>query len=183
MRKLAALAGIFLAMTTAATLHAEQADNPDYAVWAKFKVGSSKTLSGTIQMGSARIEVQTTYTLREVTPSHVVVESRTTTDFGNGPHVGKPVRQVEAAKVEAEEIRNLGHENTEAMGRSFSCTVYQMKDDAVNGVERPWGGKAKVWVCPEVPGGVVKWDVNPQYATSSDNGVHIEYTLSNCVVK
>ncbi len=92
--------------------------------------------------------------------------------------MGRPVREIEDAKVEAQEVKDLGRQDVRAMGRTFKCEVYQMKDDTVAGKERPWGGKAKVWVCPEVPGGVVKWDVNPQYTQPSGQNVVIVYTLS-----
>jgi hypothetical protein len=64
------------------------------------------------------------------------------------------------------------------MGRSFDCRVYQMKDETVDGKERPWGGKAKVWISSEVPGGVVKFDVNPQNTTPSEQNALIKYELS-----
>ncbi len=50
------------------------------------------------------------------------------------------------ARIEAEEVKELGDETIQAMGRSFNCKVYQMKDDTVDGKERPWGGKGKFWV-------------------------------------
>lgn len=171
-----------LVMAAVPSLHAQQADNPDYTAWAGFKVGSNRTLSGMVRAGPLRIEVQTTYTLREVTADHVVVESRTTTDFGQGQRVGKPVRETEDAKVEAQEVKDLGEENVQALGRTFKCEVYQMKDDTVDGTERPWGGKAKVWVCADVPGGVVRWDVSPQNTKPSGQDALIVYTLSGYTV-
>ncbi|HEX4055669.1 MAG TPA: hypothetical protein VHX86_15500 [Tepidisphaeraceae bacterium] len=183
LRRSTAWAVIFVVMTAVPSLFAQQVDNPDYLAWAKFKVGSSRTLSGTVLAGGLKIEVQTTYTLREVTADHVVVESRTTTDFGPGPRVGRPVRQIEDAKVEGQEVKDLGEENVQALGRWFKCEVYQMKDDTVDGKERPWGGKAKVWVCADVPGGVVRWDVNPQNTKASEQDAMIVYGLSGYVVK
>jgi hypothetical protein len=93
------------------------------------------------------------------------------------------MRDVEDARVEDEEVKNLGSETVQVMGRSFNCTVYQMKDDTVDGKERPWGGKAKVWVCPQVPGGVVKIDANPQNTSSSGQDALINYELSAFEVK
>ena len=113
----------------------------------------------------------------------MVIETRTTTDFGQGAHAGKPLKETEDAKIEAEEVKNLGEETIQVMGRSFDCTVYQMKDDTVDGKERPWGGKGKFWVSPEVPGGVVKIDVNPQNKTTVDQNAIIVYELSGYEAK
>jgi len=172
----AACVGLVLAMVS--TSRADQVDNPHYQVWANFKAGSSRTWTGTVLVGPVHIRIEMTATLREVTPDHVTIETRTTTDFGQGPQVGKPLRATEDAKMEAEEVKDLGHETIQVMGRSFDCRVYQMKDDTVDGEERPWGGKAKVWISSEVPGGVVKFDVNPQNTTPSEQNALIKYELS-----
>jgi hypothetical protein len=177
----AACVGLLAMMASAA--RADQVNNPHYDVWAKFKAGSSRTWTGTVLVGPLQIRVQMTATLREVTPDHVTIETRTTTDFGQGPHVGKPLRDTEDAKIEAEEVKDLGQETIQVMGRSFNCHVYQMKDDTVDGQERPWGGKAKIWVSPEVPGGVVKIDVNPQNTTPSEQNALIKYELTGYEAK
>jgi hypothetical protein len=182
-RLMAAICAGWLAVAMASPARADQVDNPHYQVWAKFKAGSSRVWTGTIQVGPVHIQVVMTSTLREVTPEHVVIETRTTTDFGQGAHAGKPLKETEDAKIEAEEVKNLGEETIQVMGRSFDCTVYQMKDDTVDGKERPWGGKGKFWVSPEVPGGVVKIDVNPQNKTTVDQNAIIVYELSGYEAK
>jgi hypothetical protein len=170
-------------LAAASPAHADQVDNPHYQVWARFKPGSSRVWTGTVQVGPLRIQVRMVSTLEEVTPDHVTIETRTTTDFGQGSHTGKPVRETQDARIEDEEIKDLGRQTVQAMGRSFDCRVYQMKDDTVNGMERPWGGKAKVWISPEVPGGVVKFDVNPQNTSASDQNAIIVYELSGYEAK
>jgi hypothetical protein len=177
----AACIGLLLMIAPAS--RADQVNNPHYDVWAKFKAGSNRTWTGTVQAGPLKVHVQMTSTLREVTPDHVTIETRTTIDFGQGPHAGKPLRETEDARIEAEEVKNLGQETVQVMGRSFDCTVYQMKDDSVDGKERPWGGKAKMWVSPEVPGGVVKIDANPQNTTASGQNAMIYYELSAFEIK
>ncbi|MGD0460852.1 MAG: hypothetical protein ABSB74_00020 [Tepidisphaeraceae bacterium] len=172
----AACVGLLVAM--ASPSRADQVNNPHYDVWARFKAGSSRTWTGTVQAGSLHIRVQMTSTLSEVTADHVTIETRTTTDFGHGPHTGKPLRDTQDAKIEAQDVKDLGEQTVQAMGRSFNCRVYQMMDDTVDGKERPWGGKAMVWVCSEVPGGVVKIDANPQNTSASGQNALIVYELS-----
>jgi hypothetical protein len=181
LRSLAAMCVGFLAI--ASSCRADQVDNPRYLVWANFKPGSSRVWTGNVQIGPVHIRVEMTSTLREVTPDHVVVETRTTTDFGQGPRIGRPLPVVEDARIEADEVKNLGEETIQIMGRPFHCKVYQMKDDTVDGKERPWGGKAKIWVSSEVPGGVVKIDVNPQNKSATDQNAMIVYELTAYDVK
>jgi hypothetical protein len=182
-RLMAAICAGWMAVAMASPAGADQVDNPHYQVWANFKPGSSRVWTGTIQVGPVHIRVVMTATLREVTPEHVVIETRTTTDFGQGPRGGRPLREIADAKIEAEEVKDLGDETIQAMGRSFNCKVYQMKDDTVDGQERPWGGKGKFWVSSEVPGGVVKIDVNPQNKTAADQNAMIVYELTAYDVK
>ncbi|HEY1923203.1 MAG TPA: hypothetical protein VGG44_10685 [Tepidisphaeraceae bacterium] len=183
LRPIIALCVGLAAITITCPARADQVDNPHYQVWAKFKPGSSRAWTGSMRAGPVLIHIQMTSTLREVTPDHVVVETRTTTDFGQGPHAGRSLRETVDAKIEAEEVKDLGHETIQVMGRSFDCTVYQMKDDTVDGKERPWGGKAKIWVSPEVPGGVVKMDIDPQNKTPDDQNAIFTYELSAFDVK
>src|SRR5450432_2745885 len=87
---------------------ADQVNNPHYAVWSQFKPGSSRTWIGTMIAGPLRVDVKMTSTLREVTPDHVAIDTQTISDCGQGPRVGKTMRDVEDAKIEAEEVRELG---------------------------------------------------------------------------
>jgi hypothetical protein len=178
-----ACVGLLMVAMLASSSRADQVDNPRYLAWAKFKVGSSRTWAGLVQAGPLKILVQMKSTLRNVAEDHVTIETRTTLDFGQGPREGRPILLTEEARIEALEVKSLGEENLDLMGRTFKCQVYQMKDDAVDGKERPWGGKAKVWVCPDVPGGVVKIDVNPQNQAASEKDASIVYVLSEYVVK
>src|SRR5581483_10813237 len=62
----AAVVGV--AMVARPALAADQIDNPRYKVWSNFKVGSSETLTGSMDMGGMQMQNEMKETLSELTP-------------------------------------------------------------------------------------------------------------------
>jgi hypothetical protein len=152
---------------------ADVVDSPRYQAWSKFKVGSSHTLSGTMNGGAVPVQTEMTQKLVELTDDHVTIETTATTTVMGRSHTMPPRSQSIPAKEEMKDVTELGNEKVDAMGKTFDCKVYEITKGPPVATGRPTqpnqesGGKAKIWVSPEVPGGVVKLEATGHSANPS----------------
>jgi hypothetical protein len=145
----AAVAVVF--WTSAA--RAEQVENPQFTAWAKYGVGSAVTLESKMDGG---MTMTSTRTLKEKAEDHVVLEVVTVMAMGGKKEPSRPVAQTVQAKLDAKDVKELGKEKVKAGGKTYECTAYAMKDASPNYI----GTNPKVWVSPDVPGGVVKVEMS-----------------------
>jgi len=165
-RRCAAWATVLGLALMARSASAEQIDNPRYQVWSSFKVGSNSTMTGSMDMGQFKMQLERKQTLTEVADDHVTIEIQTTTNMMGQARPGKPRKETITAKVEKSDVKDLGEETVEAMGKSFKCKVLEFTTEQPAG---PGGqmvkADTKVYVTKDVPGGQVKMMsdvINPQ---------------------
>lgn len=144
----------------------ERIDNPQYASWAKFPVGTVIVVRTTSETEGAEGKTVTTTTTRllELTPAAVKLEMQTKSRRYDGYEESNPpnTATVPAAiqlppgvkKEDIEKPAAKGDEGEEAVtagGRQYAARWYKSKD-------RNEGGEVSVttWVSPEVPGRLLK---------------------------
>ena len=156
-----------LAMAVPASA-AETIDNPQFAMWLKHKKGPSITLK-TTSTGDATSETVTTTALLEVGNDKVVVEMSGSTKI-SGMEFKTPPTKREVAKTfelpegtKKEDFREGGkpkgtyEEGTETLkvaGAEYKTKWYKYKVE-IGQVK----GDAKLWVCDDVPGTMVKMEM------------------------
>jgi len=138
---------------------AEMIDNPTYKAWAAQKVGTSVKMRMLSEAAGNKTKMETTTTLTELTPDKAVVEAKTTMEV-SGQKMDLPAQKQEIpAKIDNAGKGTTGpkpdvkesEETVDVGGKSYKCKVTESTSEA--------GGNkttAKVWMCPEVPGGMVK---------------------------
>ncbi|HEY4328744.1 MAG TPA: hypothetical protein VGN88_03340 [Phycisphaerae bacterium] len=141
---------------------ADQIDNPQYKSWAKYKAGTSITLSMVSDMAGNKTEMQTTTTLLEITADKAVVESKMSMNAG-GQKMDMPATKTEvAAKIDKPAVATTApattapdvKQSTDTLtvsGTAIKCNVTESKSSA-NGMNT----NSKVWTSDQVPGGLVK---------------------------
>jgi hypothetical protein len=179
-RRLLVLASVlvlgFAAIVPARGDEAPMVDSPQYAAWAKFKPDSSSTLSADMKMGPNTVHVETTTTLKSVTPEKVEVQSAGKMSFmGHDNETPVQTRTI-AAKEAKQDKKDLGEQDVAAMGKTFKCKVYEITG-ANAGAPSAHGGagadaKATIYVSDDVPGGLVKMDI------AGANGQKMTFTLT-----
>lgn len=141
------------APTTAPTTAPEELiDNPQFAHWSKFEIGSSATLSTEILTGGQKVSTVSTNKLLEKNGEKVIVEISGTMNIAGQNNELPPQKQDIPAQIAKRTITQSATEKVDAAGKTFECKVYEMSNDESG---QP-GAKAKVWLSDEVPGGVVK---------------------------
>lgn len=157
---------------------AEQQDNQQYLHWAKFKPGSSVTMTGNVEGNAQKVQIDMTNTLVEVKPDKLVLESYSTLNIA-GQDRKSPARKrdVPAKEEKKAVVKEVGEEQIEAAGKKFKCKVIEGETDVAPGPGGASGkAKAKIWIADEVPGGAVKMVV------TSDRGT-MTFTLKSFDVK
>ena len=140
------------APTTAPTTAPEELiDNPQFAHWTKFNIGSSATLSTEIKTSGQTISTVSTNKLLEKDGEKVIVEISGTMNIAGQKNELPPQKQTIPAQIAKRSIKQAATEAVEAAGKTFDCKIYEMLNDP----GQP-DAKAKVWLSDEVPGGVVK---------------------------
>jgi len=155
------------AALSSAAWAADEVDSPQYQAWAKFKPGSSATLTSDMKVGpngSMSVHVEMTRTLVAVTPDHVEVDAASTAQVmgrGSNPtHVKSTIK----AKEPAKNYQEAGAEDVKAMDKTFKCKVIKLSGEAAasegsgRGGRAPVNAKVTVYVNSDVPGGVVKME-------------------------
>lgn len=163
-------------------LAADQIDNPRYGAWARYKVGSSHTLAGVMNMGQFQMKMEMKQTLTELADDKATVETVVTMNMMGQPRTMPPRKEMVAAKINKTEAKELGEETVQAMGKSFKCKVLLVPNEAPAGPDgKTTKGEAKIYVAPEVPGGMVKMT----YDTTDPDGqkITMNYVLSAYEVK
>ena len=147
-------AGILAVHSGASTARAEQQDSQAYLHWAKFKPGSTATMTGEADNGGQKVKLDMTNTLVEVTKEKIVLEATSTYSFAGKEQKSPPRKRDVAAREEKKsEIKELGEEEIEAAGKKFKCKVIEGEGEGAGGAAK---AKAKIWISEEVPGGAVK---------------------------
>jgi hypothetical protein len=153
-RSLVAAAAALFAL--AATPAGQQIDDPRYAAWASFKVGSTSTLSGNAKAGPIDLEINTKSTLIAVTTDHVTLKTISSTVLNGQQRPTETIEETVPAKIESEDQKDDGQGIIQAAGRTFKCEIFEGATDAPEPGAPKSGGIAKAWISKEVPGGIVK---------------------------
>jgi hypothetical protein len=129
-------------------------ENPDYARWAKFKVGSWIKMKSEIENGGNKmaLPMETTYTLLEIDDKQAVVEELTlnTLQPKDSPKQEKARKRTYQASIRKKDAAQTeGDEEIEIAGKKLACHWTEVKGAA---------GAIKTWVHPDVPG-MVRIDV------------------------
>ncbi len=159
------LLSVVLCVGVAAMATAEQIDNPQYAQWAKFKVGAFVTLKSTTDMGEFKTETEMTTKLISLTAEMAVTELTGST-IAMGNKVEMPPQKTEIpARMEKPEMpegvtpeaeapkpkTSEGEEEVTVGDQTLKCKWYEtVVEEGANKTV------SKTWMCEAVPGSVVK---------------------------
>lgn len=138
----------------------EMVENPLYKHWSQFKPGSFATMKIMSDSAGMTSESTVTWTLKEVTPDKVVIETLTKATV-SGNEMTMPAQPMEimakVSKVEAEKAEkpegkvDEGDEDIEVVGKKMKSkwieTVMKYGDMTT---------KSKVWTCDGIPGQICK---------------------------
>ena len=147
---------------------ADEVDNPQYTHWAKFKAGSSSTLTCDSKVGPNAIDIhiETTTTLDSVTPDEVALTSSSKVDVMGHSNNPVPVKKTIKAKAPAHESKQAGEKDVQAMGKTFKCKVFELTGNAAAAnnakganAKNVKDAKATIYVNGDVPGGLVKMEL------------------------
>src|SRR3954454_18063184 len=116
MRKIASIRTLVLVVAammafafTASTARAEQQDNQQYLHWAKFKPGSTATMSGEADNAGQKVSIDMTNTLVEVTKDKIVLETSSAYKLGAQEQKGPPhKRDVPAKEEKKSDVKEVG---------------------------------------------------------------------------
>ncbi len=128
----------------------QDVENPEYARWARFKVGSRVTCKSEIDNGGNKmlLPTETTFTLLEVDDKQVVIEEVTvnTLQPKDSPKQEKAKKRTyKATRKQKEGETKEGDEEIDVAGKKLACHWTE-----VTGAS----GSVKTWVSSEVPGAV-----------------------------
>jgi hypothetical protein len=140
-----------------AMARAEDMDNPAYAAWSKFNIGSSETLAADMQGANPQAPKMTMEMVRklvEKADDHITVEVTTTIDVAGQKKEMPPRQQKVPAKIEKKDVKSSGTEDVEAAGKKYTCKVYDMKNFSAQNPD----ASVKLWVNDDIPGGLVKME-------------------------
>jgi hypothetical protein len=138
---------------------AETQDNLQYAHWAKFKPGTTVTMTGDMDAGSLKLAMEIVTKLVEVNADKLSLETTTVTTIAGQERKSPPrKREVPAKEEKKADVKTIGEEEIEAGGKKYKCKVIEGDADAAGGAAAQQAGKtkAKIWVNEQVPGGAVK---------------------------
>jgi hypothetical protein len=148
----------------------ELVDNPQYASWAKHKPGTSVTMKMSQEMGGQSRDMELKQTLKEVKPDEVTVELQMTAMGQSMPPTPLKIK----SKVPPDEakygqlppgakadIKEMGNESVTVAGQTYNCKVSEVTGEA-EGMK----SAGKLWRSDEVPGEVVKMEMNTEGANA-----------------
>jgi hypothetical protein len=152
-----ALAGVALLLVVPprARAAAEEVDNPRYANWAKFAVGSSATYAGEVAAAGFKGTMESVYKLAEKTDDHVVVEITSTMTMAGNKQALPAQKVTIKSKTPKADVKELGKEDVEAAGKKYPCTIYELSGLMPQAKD----AKLKAWVNDDIPGGIVKMEM------------------------
>lgn len=150
-----------LALMGSAAMAQEMVDNPTYQSWAKFKPGTTVSLSSDSNMGGVAMKMDMTYKLVELTPEKAVVEM--TMKMPQGDNTTKMDIM---AKVKKEDVRDvtmppnakgdakaLPDEDVKIGDKTYKCKVVEF-----TGENEGMKTAGKSWSCADMPGQIVKME-------------------------
>ena len=161
MRKFAfaaiAVVGLFASTSTA---RAEDVDNPEYELWAKFKAGSYVVQKMESEAAGNKTNMEYTYTLKEITKAKAVVETKgVMTMAGNKMDIPASSREIPAKVKKTDPVKSdapkakEGDEEVEVGGKKIKCHWTETETES-SGTK----SKSKVWTSKEIPGGMAKME-------------------------
>lgn len=138
----------------------ELVDNPAYQAWARFKPGTSVTLTSETSMAGMSTKVDMTHKLAELTPEKAVVETTVAMPQGNNTN-----KMEILAKVKKEDVRDpaqlppgvkgqmkvLPDEEVKVLDKTYKCKVVEF-----TGQQQEMEISGKSWTCPDIPGQLAK---------------------------
>jgi hypothetical protein len=138
-------------------------DNPQYAGWKDFKVGSWMRWTMVADIEGQKMEMEETVTLLEVTAERVVLEHKGMTKSGGQEHPSSRKEDILPKTDLLAKYDKTGEETIEVSGKKLACQVYlgKMKPDAAGG----FVGDLKFWINKDVPGSVVRMEVTAEKDT------------------
>jgi hypothetical protein len=168
---LAAVLALGLLLCGPGTAKAEQVDNPSFKSWSRFKVGTWVTVKQVSESGASKSELETTFTLVELTPDHLVLESKAKMTVGGklfeiAPKRGDPIaakvdRVESAAKGETKKLAE-GDEDLALNGKTVKCHWIETETES-SGMKT----RGKTWMSDEIPSGMAKMETKTEGATKS----------------
>ncbi len=154
---------ILMAVLAAATVFAaDMVDNPSYAAWSKFKIGTELKYKQVSEVANMKTESEITYKLVELTPEKAVVEMGGASVVAGNKMELPPTRMDHSAKVENTKVdpkmaellkadAKTSEEQVTVPAGTFKCKVVDTK---VN--QQGSEVSSKIWASDEVPGSLVK---------------------------
>jgi hypothetical protein len=128
-----------------------------FHAWTGFGVGSSTTLESTIVGPSGQQTITVQEKLIEKADDHLVLEGTATFLVAGQPRTSPPIKETlkAAAPDPMKDLTQIGAEEVTVAGRTFSCKIYTVSSPAAAGAKT-----VKLWMCSDVPGGLVKGEVD-----------------------
>lgn len=151
------IVALFVALAVPALAFAdEQVDNPQFKAWSSYGVGSSATMS--VEMQGMPVKVTFLQKLVEKAADHVVIEVSSITEINGAQHASPPTKRTINSKTNKTNLdeSSTTTEDIAVAGKTFKCKVFQMKGASAQAPD----ALSKVWFSSEVPGGMVKVEVN-----------------------
>jgi hypothetical protein len=174
MRKfVVAAAAVFGLLLCTSRARAEDMDNPEYANWKGFKVGSSVTMKMVSEASGFKSEMEQTHKLVELTADKAVVETAgVMITGGNKINLPATKREIPAKVKKAEGGDAKGakadvkesSEEIEVGGKKLKCKVVETDSEA-SGTKT----HVKTWQSDEVPGKMVKMESHSEGKTKSSS--------------
>jgi hypothetical protein len=148
---------------------AEKIDDPRYTYWSKFKPGSFQTVETRTDASGQKMLVLITTTLLDVTPEKLTVEVKTETTAGTKklPTRTKKTEVLAKRDKPADSSFKESKEDVKVGAKTYSCLLME---------ETTGDMHIKSWMSDQVPGGVVKMEMN-------SDGLAIESHLVESGVK
>lgn len=143
----------------------DDAENPAWRAWAKFKEGTSVTMKSDVRLGSTRTESEVTWTLKSIDDKKAVVEMRTVTEINGARREHRAELIHDAREKKREPPKDAprpeeGEEELEIDGAKMKCRWGRTTTGA--------GGQKTVsttWFCDDVPGGMAKQETKSDAMT------------------
>lgn len=140
---------------------AEEIDNEEYKLWAKFKAGSWVTYKQVSDAGGTKSEMEMTHKVLENTGDKIVIETSTKMNMnGQVMDLGAQKRDIPAKVKKPEQTGDQpenkpkeGSEEIEVDGKKLKCKTWESTLDNA-------GTKttSKTWMCDDIPGGLAKME-------------------------
>jgi hypothetical protein len=160
-------------------------DHPEYLNWSRFPVGIVVVRKKEVFNDLGTVRVMTTLRLAEKTADKIVVESQVTVDRAGQPLIENPPLSIEfpatfrlpaGMKLEQFSLPSLkaksaGEETRQASGRDYTTQLFTWDEVNETGPMR-----VKLWRSDEIPGRMLRQEINGHMHTSVEEIVEISQT-------